>query len=171
MNWLDIIFLVPLLWGAFTGFKKGLIAQVLGLASIAIGVWLGAQYPEYVHPILKDKIDIQYLSIASFILVFLIVVISGAIIIKVLEKLVNLIQLKFVNKIGGIVLGILKVLMLLIIVVFVLESWDSKDIIIKKSVKENSIVYPILNNSSKFILPRLKSQNLIDLNELKSDLN
>ena len=61
--------------------------------------------------------------------------------------------------------------MLLIIVVFVLESWDSKDIIIKKSVKENSIVYPILNNSSKFILPRLKSQNLIDLNELKSDLN
>ena len=171
MNWLDIIFLVPLLWGAFTGFKKGLIAQVLGLASIAIGVWLGAQYPEYVNPILKDKIDIQYLYIASFILVFLIVVISGAIIIKVLEKLVNLIQLKFVNKIGGIVLGILKVLMLLIIVVFVLESWDSKDIIIKKSVKENSIVYPILNNSSKFILPRLKSQNLIDLNELKSDLN
>ncbi len=171
MNWLDIIFLVPLLWGAFTGFKKGLIAQVLGLASIAIGVWLGAQYPEYVHPILEDKIDIQYLSIASFILVFLIVVISGAIIIKVLEKLVNLIQLKFVNKIGGIVLGILKVLMLLIIVVFVLESWDSKDIIIKKSVKENSLVYPILNNSSKFILPRLKSQNLIDLNELKSDLN
>ncbi len=170
MNWLDILFLVPALWGAFVGFKKGLIAQVLGLVSIVIGVWLGAQYPEYAHPILKDKIDLQYLSIASFILIFLIVVITGAIIIKFLEKLVNLIQLKFVNKIGGIVLGVMKVLMLLIIVVFVLESWDSQNIIIKKSVKEDSIVYPILNNSSKFILPRLKSQNLIDINELKSDL-
>ena len=171
MNWLDILFLVPILWGAFIGFKKGLIAQVLGLASIAVGVWLGTQYPEYVHPILKDKIDLQYLSIASFIIVFLIVVTSGALIIKILEKLVNLIQLKFLNKIGGIILGVLKVLMFLIIIVFVLEGWDSHGIIIKKSVKENSTVYPILNSASKFILPKIKSQNIVDLNELKSELN
>ena len=60
MIWIDIVFLAPILWGAFIGFKKGLIAQVLGLASIGIGVWLGTQFPEYAHLILKDKVDAEY---------------------------------------------------------------------------------------------------------------
>tara|TARA_B100001287_G_scaffold70393_1_gene58003 strand:+ start:11750 stop:12265 length:516 start_codon:yes stop_codon:yes gene_type:complete len=171
VNWLDIFFLVPILWGLITGFKKGLIAQVLGLASVVLGVWLGTQYPEYVHPFLKDKIDLQYLSIASFVLIFLIVVIAGALIIKLLEKLVNLVQLKFLNKIGGAILGVLKVLTFLVIIVFALEGLDSRQIIIKKTTKENSIVYPILNSASKFIIPNLKSQDIVDLEDLNNELN
>ena len=34
MIWLDVILLSPLLWGAYTGFKKGLVAQILGLISL-----------------------------------------------------------------------------------------------------------------------------------------
>ena len=43
MIWIDIVFLVPLLWGVYTGFKKGLVSQVLGLVSIIIGIWIGNQ--------------------------------------------------------------------------------------------------------------------------------
>ena len=167
--WFDIVIIAPLLWGAFIGFKKGLIAQTLGLASIAIGVWLGTQHPEYAHLILEDKIDIKYLSIASFIFIFLVVVIIGAIIIKVLEKLVNLIQLKFLNKIGGIILGILKVYAFLIVAIFILESWDTQNLILKKSVKETSLIYPLLSKSSKVILPNIQAQSIINLPELKKE--
>jgi membrane protein required for colicin V production len=169
--WIDIVFLAPILWGAFIGFKKGLIAQVLGLASIGVGVWLGTQFPEYAHLILKDKVDVEYLSIASFIFIFLIVVITGAIIIKILEKLVSLVQLKFLNKIGGTVLGIVKVLAFLVIAVFIIESWDTENLLIKKSVKDSSVIYPVLNNSSKLILPTIKSHNIIDLPILKNQEN
>tara|TARA_B100001093_G_C26838783_1_gene1019577 strand:+ start:2501 stop:3016 length:516 start_codon:yes stop_codon:yes gene_type:complete len=166
--WLDIVLLAPILWGAYVGFKKGLIAQVLGLAGIAMGVWLGTQHPEYVHFILKDKIQEKYLSIGSFIVLFLAVVIAFAIIIKLLEKLVNLIQLKFLNKIGGVILGIIKVLAFLIIGTFIIESWDTENIIIKKPVKESSVLYPILDQSATLILPNIKSQNLISIPELNN---
>ncbi len=168
MVWLDIVLLAPILWGAYVGFKKGLIAQVLGLVGIALGVWLGTQHPEYVHFILKDKIQDKYLSIGSFIVLFLAVVIAVAIIIKLLEKLVNIIQLKFLNKIGGVILGIIKVLAFLIIGTFIIESWDTENIIIKKPVKESSVLYPILNQSATLILPNIKSQNLISIPELNN---
>ena len=35
MIWLDIVLLAPLLWGAYSGFKKGLVAQILGLLSLS----------------------------------------------------------------------------------------------------------------------------------------
>ena len=168
MVWLDIVLLAPILWGAYVGFKKGLIAQVLGLVGIALGVWLGTQHPEYVHFILKDKIQDKYLSIGSFIVLFLAVVIAVAIIIKLLEKLVNIIQLKFLNKIGGVILGIIKVLAFLIIGTFIIESWDTENIIIKKPFKESSVLYPILNQSATLILPNIKSQNLISIPELNN---
>jgi membrane protein required for colicin V production len=167
--WLDIVLIAPLIWGAYIGFKKGLIAQTLGLASIVIGVWLGTQHTEYAHLILEDKVDPKYLSIASFIFIFLTVVITGAIIIKVLEKLVNLIQLKFLNKIGGIVLGITKVFAFLVIAIFTLESWDTQNLVINKSVKQTSLIYPILSKSSKIIVPNIKAQTIINLPELKKE--
>ena len=94
--------------------------------------------------------------------------IAVAIIIKLLEKLVNLIQLKFLNKIGGVILGIIKVLAFLIIGTFIIESWDTENIIIKKPVKESSVLYPILNQSATLILPNIKSQNLISIPELNN---
>ena len=101
-------------------------------------------------------------------MLFLAVVIAVAIIIKLLEKLVNLIQLKFLNKIGGVILGIVKVLLFLTIGTFIIESWDTENIIIKKSVKESSVLYPILDQSAALILPNIKSQNLISIPELNN---
>ena len=63
MIWLDIVFLVPLLWGAYSGFKKGLIAQVLGLTSLFAGVWLGVNYQQMVSPFLIEKVQEKYLSL------------------------------------------------------------------------------------------------------------
>ena len=169
MNWLDIFFLTPIIWGAYLGFKKGLIAQILGLVSIIAGIWMGTQHPEHAISFLSDKIDVKYLSVTSFILTFTIVVISGAIITKVFEKVINFIQLKFLNKIGGVILGSFKVISLLLVFVFVLESWDFHSVVLKKSVKDESIIYPILYNSSKLILPKIESNEIIDLSEIKKE--
>ena len=171
MIWIDIVFLVPLIWGAYTGFKKGLVAQVLGLVAIGLGIWLGTQHPHLVYFLLEGRISDKYIFIASFIIIFLAVVIAGLIISKLLEKMINFIQLKFINKIGGVVLGITKVFSFLIVIVFIIESWDTGNLIIKKSVKDSSIIYPILNESSHFILPKIENQAIIDLPLLKKEEN
>ena len=92
-------------WGAYTGFKKGLIAQILGITSLIVGVWIGTQHQEIIEFLIIDKVQEKYLSIACFIILFFGIVIVGAIIVKIFEKFINFIQLKLLNKIAGIILG------------------------------------------------------------------
>mgnify|MGYP000377037760 FL=1 len=56
MVWLDIVLLAPILWGVYSGFKKGLIAQVIGLISLVCGVWIGTHFQHVVQPFLVDKV-------------------------------------------------------------------------------------------------------------------
>ena len=162
MIWLDIVFLVPLLWGAYSGFKKGLIAQVLGLTSLFAGVWLGVNYQEMVSPFLIEKVQEKYLSISCFIVLFFSVIILGAITTKIMEKFANFIQLKLINKLVGLILGVLKISSFLVIVVSIIQTWDSQSIMIDQSTKENSLFFPVFNNIGNSILPNLNHNNLLD---------
>tara|TARA_B100001248_G_scaffold71424_1_gene50582 strand:- start:66 stop:593 length:528 start_codon:yes stop_codon:yes gene_type:complete len=162
MIWLDIVFLVPLLWGAYSGFKKGLIAQVLGLTSLFAGVWLGVNYQEMVSPFLIEKVQEKYLSISCFIVLFFSVIILGAITTKIMEKFANFIQLKLINKLVGLILGVLKISSFLVIAVSIIQTWDSQSIMIDQSTKENSLFFPVFNNIGNSILPNLNHNNLLD---------
>ena len=162
MIWLDIVFLVPLLWGAYSGFKKGLIAQVLGLTSLFAGVWLGVNYQEMVSPFLIEKVQEKYLSISCFIVLFFSVIILGAITTKIMEKFANFIQLKLINKLVGLILGVLKISSFLVITVSIIQTWDSQSIMIDQSTKENSLFFPVFNNIGNSILPNLNHNNLLD---------
>ena len=162
MIWLDIVFLVPLLWGAYSGFKKGLIAQVLGLTSLFAGVWLGVNYQEMVSPFLIEKVQEKYLSISCFIVLFFSVIILGAITTKIMEKFANFIQLKLINKLVGLILGVLKISSFLVIAVSIIQTWDSQSIMIDQSTKENSLFFPVFNNIGNSILPKLNHNNLLD---------
>ncbi len=39
MNWLDIGIAVPLVWGAYVGFKKGLVIELASLAALILGIY------------------------------------------------------------------------------------------------------------------------------------
>ena len=162
MIWLDIVLLVPLFWGAYTGFKKGLIAQILGITSLIVGVWIGAQHQELIEFLIIDKVQEKYLSIACFIILFFGIVILGAIVVKISEKFINFIQLKLLNKIAGTILGVIKILSFLVVVVFMIESWDINSFIIKRETKEASISYPIFKSIGNKVLPNLKDKIILD---------
>ena len=162
MIWLDIVLFAPLLWGAYAGFKKGLIAQILGITSLIVGVWIGTQHQELIEFLIIDKVQEKYLSIACFIILFFGIVILGAIVAKISEKFINFVQLKLLNKIAGVFLGVVKILSFLVVVVFMIESWDINSFIIKRDTKEASIAYPIFKNIGDMVLPTLKDKNILD---------
>ena len=160
MVWLDIVLLTPLIWGAYTGFKKGLIAQILGITSLLVGVWIGTQHQELIEFLIIDKVK-KNTYLLLVLLFFFGIIILGAIIIKISEKFINFIQLKLLNKIAGVALGIVKILSL-IVIVFIIESWDVNSLIIKRDTKEASIAYPIFKSIGNMVLPTLKDENILD---------
>ena len=44
MKLLDVLILVPLLWGAVHGYRKGLLIEVIGIAGFVIAMILGFKF-------------------------------------------------------------------------------------------------------------------------------
>ena len=53
MNYIDIVILLFLLYGAFRGFSKGLIIEVATLAGLILGVFIAIRYSPFTEGIFK----------------------------------------------------------------------------------------------------------------------
>ena len=108
MNYIDIVILLFLLYGAFRGFSKGLIIEVATLAGLILGVFIAIRYSPFTEGILKDFLNItsRYLSYIALAVTFLLVVIAVYLLGKMLTRLVDIISLGLVNKLLGTLLGI-----------------------------------------------------------------
>ena len=163
--WLDVVIALPILWGIYNGYQKGLISQVLGIISLAIGIYLGIHHGDLVFFLFEGKVSDTYIPIISFAIIFLTTVALGILLSKVIEKMLAFIQLKQLNKIGGIVFGVLKVLLFLLAGIYFFEKWDTKNSIIKSETKNESVLFPLLVETSSIILPELNNKEILNITE------
>ena len=163
--WLDVVLALPLLWGVYNGYQKGLISQVLGIISLAIGIYMGIHHGDLVFFLLEGKVSDTYIPIISFAILFTTIVVLGILLSKVIEKMLAFIQLKQLNKIGGIVFGMFKVLLFLLAGIYFFEKWDIKNSIIESETKKESVIYPLLVKTSSIILPELSNNEMLNITE------
>ncbi|MCD4746342.1 MAG: CvpA family protein [Bacteroidales bacterium] len=145
MNYIDIIFIVPLIWFAYRGFSKGLIIEVTSLIALILGIYFGIYFSNYAADFLTGNFNInqRYIPVISFAVTFIIIVIVVFIIGRILEKFINLIALGFFNKVAGAFFGILKAAVILSIILFIINRFDDK--FISKEKQDASFLYkPIL---------------------------
>lgn len=148
MNYLDILLLLPLLYGAYKGFSRGFVIEVATLLGLILGVYVAIKFSDYTENILRDFLDIssKYLSYIALSVTFLLVVVAIYLLGKMLTKLVDIVSLGLVNKLLGTVLGIAKSFVILCIILLIADSLDDKFQFMNKEVKENSLFYnPFLN--------------------------
>ena len=148
MNYLDILLLLPLLYGAYKGFSRGFVIEVATLLGLILGVYVAIKFSDYTENILRDFLDIssKYLSYIALSVTFLLVVVAIYLLGKMLTKLVDIVSLGLVNKLLGTVLGIAKSFVILCIILVIADALDDKFQFMNKEVKENSLFYnPFLN--------------------------
>ncbi|MDC0339126.1 CvpA family protein [Flavobacteriales bacterium] len=160
MNYLDIIFIVPLIWAGFRGFKKGLIIEVSALIAFGLGIWGGIHFSDFVAKLLADSIESKYVPLVSFAITFILIVAAVFVLGKMLEKAINLVQLKLVNKATGAVFGVAKIVLVISVLLVIVNSFDQKSNIVPKDLKENSLLYQPLSDVSLRVIPALKNSGL-----------
>lgn len=150
MNWLDIVILVPLAFFAWQGFKNGFIMELFTLAALILGIWASLKFSYVAENFLVDQFNLKtnYLHIISFIVTFIIVVVAVNLLGKVIEKIFHAIAFGGLDKILGGVFGILKGIVFLTILLYVIDSFDMKKGLIADEVKEESTLYPKLEDIS-----------------------
>jgi membrane protein required for colicin V production len=157
MNYIDIILGVLLILSAIGGFKKGLIVELASLAALILGIWGAIKFSYITSEFLVENFDWQWdhLNIVSFIITFIVIVILVHIVGNVVNKLVETVMLGFVNKLAGLVFGILRAALFLSIVLVVFDKIDEDMKILSEKTKSESRMYVPIRNLAPAIFPFL----------------
>lgn len=156
-NHWDIILFLPLLYAAWKGFHKGFIIEVASIAALIAGVYIAANFSEVTAAKLKEWLDIKgtWLSYASFIVTFIAVVFGVYALAKVVEKAVNLVAMKLVNKLAGALFGVVKISLILSIILNLL-GWLNRYVpILSKSEPQKSLMFNPIKAFAPMVLPVL----------------
>jgi membrane protein required for colicin V production len=155
MNYIDIILGLILLFSAIGGYKNGLIAEVASLAALILGIWGAIHFSDITTGLLIKYFDLKtdYLNIISFGITFIVIVILVHIVANVVSNMVDSIMPGVVNKLGGMVFGLLRSILFLSIVLIVFDKIDEDVEIISKDVKSKSRMYEPIRNLAPSIFP------------------
>ena len=156
MNYIDVILAIALIWFAYKGFTKGLIIEVTSLIALILGIYISYHFSGYASGLLTKYFNLEgkYLPLISFTVTFIVVVIAVYFVGKILEKVVNLVMLGFVNKLLGAVFGILKIALILSTLFLIINSIQID--IIPKEARKKSILYKPVEGLAPSLLPKLK---------------
>ena len=148
MNFVDVIILIPLVYGAFRGFHQGLLMEVSTLFALILGVVLALRYAADVEAVMRDFIVMSesYSYYVAFGVTFLLVVIVLNLLGKLLTRLVDAVSLGVFNKVFGILVGMLKGALVVCVVLFAVNALDRKYDFISAKTKSESLFYnPFVN--------------------------
>ena len=166
MNYIDIVLAILLVLAAISGFKKGFIAEVASLAALILGIWGAIEFSYITSEFLIDnfKLQTEYLNLISFAVTFVVIVILVHIVGGTVNKLVNAVMLGFVNKLAGLVFGVLKSALILSILLVVFDKIDEDVHILSEKTKNNSRMYEPVRSFAPSIFPFIEEWG-IDLKD------
>ncbi len=142
-NIFDLIVIVMLAWSAYRGFSKGLIASAASLIALLLGVWGAIKFSSFTAGYLVNYIhvDEKLLSIISFAVTFILIVIAIHFIAKAIEGLANAVALGIVNKIFGAAFGVLKTAFIISVILVFINAANARLGFLSSEFKKESMLY------------------------------
>jgi membrane protein required for colicin V production len=143
MGVLDLIILLPLLWGAYMGYRKGLLIELISLVVVIVAVMLSfklltkgiAIVGSYVTSIPKA------LPIISFLVLFIVLLLGLSLLGKALKGLLHKTIFKDFDKVLGAALGLFKFAFIVSNLLWVIEKSES---LFGKKMVTASILFPFV---------------------------
>ena len=159
---LDLILIIPILWFTYKGFSKGLIIELATLVALLLGIYIAANFSSYTADYLREQMDFhsKYMSIISFSITFIGVVLLVMLFGKSLEKVVNLLLLSFVNKLLGAVFGLIKISFFLSVLIFILSTFGLEDSLISKDMRQKSYLYDPIKSIAPTVFPMVEENGV-----------
>ncbi len=105
MNWLDIVILIPLLAGTYSGFRNGLARGVIVLVGVIAGIIIAGQSYEMVADSLGIFDNQRVQEAAAFAVVVAVVVLVFWLAGWMFRKMLSLLMLGWVDRVGGAAVG------------------------------------------------------------------
>lgn len=142
MNSLDYLLILPLIYFAFRGFKNGIIHEFLSIAGLVLAIFFSFFYMDTLADsfAIIFKQDSPYLPFFTGSILFIGVLIATHILSRALWGAFKFLHLNFLNRIFGVMFGLIKggVLLSAILLFFAYIDIPGPD------ARSNSLLYPHL---------------------------
>lgn len=142
---IDVILIICILVGGFTGYREGLIVSIFSLLAVIIGVLLGFKLMGHAIAFLMGRFEIndQILPFVAFGLVFLLVVLCVNLLGRILKASVGATFFGVFDQIAGSIFGALKTVFMLSVMLWIAESLHLK---IPQAWRADSSLLPFVSN-------------------------
>ncbi len=162
MNYFDIIFIIPLLWGAYKGYSKGFIIEIASLFALGLGIWGGVKFSAISADYLSQLFDIseKLMPLISFAVTFIAIVIGVFTIAKLLQKIIKMVALGFINRLAGLIFGSLKFALILSVVINLVGVINEQIPFIDQDVQNSSLLYHPISKVAQILIPGLKDLHI-----------
>ncbi|MBR4390772.1 MAG: CvpA family protein [Bacteroidales bacterium] len=152
MNYLDIIIVVLFIVFGLGGWRKGIIIEVTTLLGLGLGLYGAFHFSDFTAEQLVRwvEIDPKYLNLIAFVVTFIVVALLVNVLGRMVSKVVKNLNLGFIDKIGGFVIGVAKGLLLCSLLVMLLNVMNFKGIV-KDDAKKESLLYPYVEATVPYV--------------------
>lgn len=153
MNIFDVIVLIILLYGLMMGLIKGFIIEVAGIIALILGVTGSFKFARILEVSLNSYVDWspKTIQIASFIILFIIIIYAVSLLAKMITKTLKIIALGIINRIFGGIFGLLKWCVILSSLVLVSQEINEIITLIPDNTLKDSISYNLLDKLGGFL--------------------
>ena len=153
MNIFDVIVLIILLYGLIMGFIKGFIIEVAGIIALILGVTGSFKFARILEVSLNSYVDWspKTIQIASFIILFIIIIYAVSLLAKMITKTLKIIALGMINRIFGGIFGLLKWCVILSSLVLVSQEINEIITLIPDKTLKDSVSYNLLDKLGGFL--------------------
>lgn len=135
---IDLLFLGAMLLAVFKGLKNGLVIAVFSLVGWVIGLIAAVKFSSVAAEYLKDHVNPRWLSVISFVVVLVLVLLLVRLGATLIEKAVELSLLGWANRLGGIFFYVLLYAFILSVLIFFAEKVQ----LISEETISSSRMYP-----------------------------
>ena len=168
MNPFDILIIVILGYSLVRGLFRGLVKELSSIIGVLGGFYAAYTYYKVLAGLLAGFIhDTSYLNILSFLVIFCGVLIVIGVLGVVIKYLLNIAFLGWVDRIGGVVFGVLKGVLIVSILFITLTTFLPKGTAFIKNSELAPHVSWVSEKMAKVISKEMKQEFKAKLEELK----
>ncbi|NDK54751.1 CvpA family protein [Pontibacter fetidus] len=151
MSTFDYFLLIPILFGAFMGYRKGLLFELVSLLALVVAILGGLKLLNVALPVVRDFVgDVGgVLPYLTFLIVFIGIILLVYMLGFILKKVLDITPFGFFDNVLGAILGALKWCCAISLLLYVS---DMAGISITPETASESIVYPVVLKATPYAL-------------------
>lgn len=160
MNWFDLIVAILLLIALLKGYRKGLIMQLVALATIILSAIFGGQLAKIILPEFDKmvKLSPEVSRVVSFIIAFAAIALLLSLIGRLIQRFIDEVSLAFFNKLLGGIIAAATMMLFLSILINLFSMLDKNEQLITQKVKKESFFYERIEAVVPAVVPYLDKE-------------